>query len=218
MGALKLDQHLIVRDKGLRLYEPTWRSMQTFTRERTQQSLDELWLIEHHPVFTQGQAGKPEHILDPGSIMVIQSDRGGQVTYHGPGQIVVYTLIDIHRKNLSLRDLINALEQSIIALLRDYDIDGKTRQSAPGVYVNDAKIAALGLKIRKGCSYHGLSLNVKMDLEPFGRINPCGYSGLKVVQISDFEKNCLPSTLAPALIAYLAKHLGYTTIIEENER
>jgi lipoyl(octanoyl) transferase len=164
----------------------TWQAMQDFTNGRDSHTIDELWLTEHAPVFTQGLNGRAEHLLAPGDIPVLQIDRGGQVTYHGPGQLVLYCLLNITRLGLGVKGLVALIEQSVIDLLRDYGIDANGRSGAPGVYVGEAKIAALGLRIRKGCCYHGLSLNVDMDLEPFSRINPCGYQGLAVTQLRDF--------------------------------
>lgn len=158
--------------------------MQNFTDQRVADTADEIWLLEHEPVFTQGRAGKAEHLLAPGDIPVIQSDRGGQITYHGPGQLMVYTLLDLDRLGLGIRGLVTALEQALVACLAGYGITARGRRDAPGVYVEDAKIASLGLRVRKGCSYHGLALNVQMDLAPFQRINPCGYRGLEMTQIS----------------------------------
>ncbi len=168
---------------GRRDYRDVWEKMQDFTDQRSQETPDSFWVVEHPPVFTLGQAGKMEHLLAPGDIPIIKVDRGGQVTYHGPGQLVVYVLIDLKRHRLGVRQLVSALEQSIIRLLATYGIEATRRDDAPGVYVDGAKIASLGLKIRKGCSYHGLALNVDMDLEPFSRINPCGYEGLAVTQL-----------------------------------
>jgi lipoyl(octanoyl) transferase len=167
-----------VKNLGRSNYRETWQAMQDFTNARDQDTADELWITEHAAVFTQGLNGKPEHLLAPGDIPVVQIDRGGQVTYHGPGQLVLYCLLDIMRLGLGVKALVAVIEQSVIDLLRDYGIDARTRTGAPGVYVGDAKIAALGLRIRKGCCYHGLSLNVDVDLEPFARINPCGYGCL----------------------------------------
>lgn len=174
-------------DLGVEAYDPVWQRMRNFTDTRTNITSDQLWIVEHPSVFTLGQAGKPEHILNPGDIPVIQTDRGGQVTYHGPGQLVVYLMIDLRRRKLGVRQLVGTIEQAIIKTLSDYNIQAKTRPNAPGVYVEDAKIAALGLRIRKGCSYHGLSLNVDMDLEPFSRINPCGFPNLAVTQLSELD-------------------------------
>ena len=172
-------------DLGRTRYGPVFQAMQTFTAQRTPETADELWVTEHESVFTQGQAGRAEHLLAPGDIEVVQSDRGGQVTYHGPGQLVVYLMVDIRRAGLSPRGLVSAIEGSIIDLLAGYGIDAANRSDAPGVYVDGAKVASLGLRIRRGCSYHGLALNVQMDLEPFARINPCGLIGLKVTQLAD---------------------------------
>jgi lipoyl(octanoyl) transferase len=177
------DATLIVRSYGSRPYTQVWEQMKTFTDERSAETEDELWLVEHPPVFTLGQAGKPEHILNPGDIAIVQSDRGGQVTYHGPGQLVGYLLIDLRRRRLGVRDLVSGIENALIDFLASQGIIAQARKEAPGVYVGAAKIAALGLRIRKGRSYHGFSLNVDMDLEPFTRINPCGYEGLEVTQL-----------------------------------
>ena len=160
--------------------------MQEFTDARTPQTPDEIWVLQHSPVYTLGQAGDPAHILNAGSIPVVQSDRGGQVTYHGPGQLIVYPLIDLRRYKLGVRSLVEMLENAVIELLDQYDINAVSRRDAPGVYVDEKKIAALGLRIRRGCSFHGLSMNIDMDLEPFERINPCGYAGLQVTQLADY--------------------------------
>lgn len=175
----------IVHHLGKVDYLDTWQQMQAFTDSRTADTPDELWFLQHDPVFTLGKNGKTEHVLNPADIPVINSDRGGQVTYHGPGQLVVYTLLDIKRLNTGVRDLVTLIEQAIIELLADYHVVANARRDAPGVYVNDAKIAALGLRVRKGCCFHGLAFNVNMDLEPFSRINPCGYEGLEVTQLND---------------------------------
>jgi lipoyl(octanoyl) transferase len=176
---------LQIRHLGRVEYAPVWRDMQAFTDRRTAETPDELWFLEHPPVFTLGRNGKPEHLHDTGDIPVVHVDRGGQVTYHGPGQLVVYTLLDINRRQLGVQSLVNTLEQAVINLLSDYSIHAKRRAKAPGVYVDDRKIAALGLRVRKGCSFHGLSLNVDMDLAPFSMINPCGMQGLEVTRMSD---------------------------------
>jgi lipoyl(octanoyl) transferase len=173
------------RDLGRTQYRPVFEAMQAFTAARQTDTGDELWLTEHEPVFTQGQAGRAEHLLAPGEIEVVQSDRGGQVTYHGPGQLVVYLLVDVRRARLSPRGLVNVIEGALIDLLGSYGIAAANRRDAPGVYVAGAKVASLGLRIRRGCSYHGLALNVNMDLEPFVRINPCGLRGLEVTQLAD---------------------------------
>jgi lipoyl(octanoyl) transferase len=168
-------------------YEPTWRAMQAFTAQRSAETPDELWLCEHPPVFTQGLAGKPEHLLMDIGVPVVKIDRGGQITYHGPGQIVCYLLLDLKRRGLSVKGLVNRMEQAVIDLLAQYGIAASRLEGAPGVYVGGAKIAALGLKVKNGCSYHGLSLNVAMDLAPFAAINPCGYAGMAVTQLSHFD-------------------------------
>ncbi len=171
---------------GVSPYESCWQAMKDYTDNRDAESPDRLWITEHAPVYTQGLNGKPEHLLDPGDIPVVQIDRGGQVTYHGPGQLVVYCLLDLPRLNIGVKGLVSRIEQSIIEWLGEFDIKAQTKKGAPGVYVGDAKIAALGLRIRRKCSYHGFSLNLEMDLEPFSRINPCGYQGLRVTQLADF--------------------------------
>jgi lipoyl(octanoyl) transferase len=178
-------REVIVRNLGRTNYGPVFAAMQTFTGDRTADSADEIWLTEHDSVFTQGQAGKAEHLLMPGSIPVIQSDRGGQVTYHGPGQIVGYLLFDLRRLGISVRGLVSGIENAMIGTLAGYGITAAARPDAPGVYVNGAKIGSLGLRVRRGCSYHGLALNVNMDLEPFSRINPCGLTDTAVTQVAD---------------------------------
>jgi len=175
---------VLQRELGLAEYEPTLQAMKDLTDTRTPQDPDQLWLLQHPRVFTQGQAGKAEHVLAPGDIPVIQVDRGGQVTYHGPGQWVLYLMIDLRRRSWGVRDLVDMIERSLVQLLAEYGIDAAPKPEAPGVYVDGAKIASLGLRVRRGCSYHGLSLNVDMDLEPFGRINPCGYQGLQVTSMA----------------------------------
>jgi lipoyl(octanoyl) transferase len=182
--------------------------MHDFTDRRDADTTDELWLVEHPPVFTQGQAGKPEHLLAPGDIPVIQVDRGGQVTYHGPGQIVAYPLLDLRRKNIGVRQLVRGIEKALIAVLKIYGVEAGTRMDAPGVYVNGEKIAALGLRIRRGCSFHGLAFNIYMDLEPFERINPCGFRDLPVTQLSVFFK-VTPAAVKPVLVRELGRDLGY---------
>jgi lipoyl(octanoyl) transferase len=179
----------VVRHLGEVDYLKTWQDMQAFTDARDKESADELWFLQHPPVYTLGKNGKAEHILNPQDIPVVNSDRGGQVTYHGPGQIVVYTLLDLKRLKIGVRELVTLIEQGVIDLLADYGVSSSARRDAPGVYVNDAKIAALGLRVRKGCSFHGLALNVDMDLEPFSRINPCGYEGLEVTRLKDIIKD-----------------------------
>ena len=175
----------VVRRLGRVDYEPTWRAMQDFTASRAPETPDELWIVEHPPVYTLGQAGKPEHILEDLGIPIVKIDRGGQVTYHGPGQVVIYLLLDLQRLKIKVRELVTAIEQAVIDFLAVQGVAAERRAGAPGVYVGDAKIAALGLKIKNGCSYHGLALNVDMDLYPFTAINPCGYAGLTVTQTRD---------------------------------
>ena len=176
---------LIIRDLGQVDYTSTWQRMQQFTDQRDDSTIDEIWLLEHPPVFTQGQAGKAEHLLFPGEIPVVQVDRGGQVTYHGPGQLVAYVLLNIKRRNLGVRQLVNLIEQSIIDTLAANQVNAYAKSDAPGVYVDEKKVASLGLRVRKGCTFHGLALNVDMDLSPFSRINPCGYAGMQMVQSKD---------------------------------
>ena len=202
-------EKIIVRQLGTVDYEPTWRRMQEFTEQRNAETTDELWLVEHPPVFTLGKAAKHEHLLNTGDIQVIQIDRGGQVTYHGPGQLVLYTMIDLQRKNLGVRALVTLLEQAIISTLAIFGVDAIARSDAPGVYVDGSKIAAVGLRIRKGRSFHGLSLNLDMDLEPFSRINPCGYSGLKVTQLTDLVTVPDKIEVHRLLIQQLINQLGY---------
>jgi lipoyl(octanoyl) transferase len=203
---------LILRQLGRRDYEPVWRAMRAFTDARDTDTPSELWLVEHPPVFTQGQAGKPEHLLAPGDIPVVQSDRGGQVTYHGPGQVVLYLLLDLKRAGVGVRALVTRLEQAVIALLAEHGITAVTRPDAPGVYVGDAKIASLGLRVRHGRSYHGLALNVAMDLAPFARINPCGQQGLAVTQLADLGVALDTELAGLALAATLAAQLGMALI------
>jgi lipoyl(octanoyl) transferase len=201
---------LVIRQLGRRDYQPVWQSMTEFTNQRAPETPDELWLVEHPPVFTQGQAGKPEHLLLPGDIPVVQTDRGGQVTYHGPGQLVAYPLLDLRRLKLGVRDLVTAIEETVVATLASYGIEAYPRPDAPGVYVAGNKIASLGLRVRRGCSFHGVALNVDMDLEPFQRINPCGYQGLAMTQMRDLLPE--PPALAAVqdeLVMQFARKLGY---------
>jgi lipoyl(octanoyl) transferase len=202
------DTPLIIRRLGLRDYEPVWRDMQAFTQRRTAETADELWLVEHPPVYTFGLNAKPEHLLDPGDIPVVRCDRGGQVTYHGPGQVVVYCLIDLRRLGLGVKGFVEKLEQSIIDLLAEYGISAERQAGAPGVYVQGAKIAALGLRITRGASYHGIALNVDMNLEPFARINPCGYPGMAVTQLSALAAGIDCAVIAEQLLQGLAGNLG----------
>ncbi len=207
---------LIIRQLGVQDYQEIWHKMQDFTDSRDEQTADEIWLVQHPSVFTQGSAGKAEHLLNPTNIPVVQSDRGGQITYHGLGQQIMYVLIDIKRhkakgNDLSVRDLVTALEQCVVKTLADYGIDAYPKPDAPGVYVDGKKICSLGLRIRKGCSFHGLALNIKMDLTPFRNINPCGYAGLEMCQLADFvaeaEADC--DKVSPKLVDYFTQILGY---------
>jgi len=198
----------IVRRLGRRPYEPVWRAMQAFTDMRDAETPDELWVVEHDPVFTLGQAGKPEHVLMPGDIPVLHVDRGGQVTYHGPGQLVVYPLLDLKRLKIGVRDYVCKIEQAIIDTLADWNIGAVRRAGAPGVYVNDAKVAALGIRVRRGCTFHGLAFNVDMDLEPFQRINPCGYAGLQVTSMLDLGGPSSLDAVTPVLLEALAGQFG----------
>jgi lipoyl(octanoyl) transferase len=192
-----------VRHLGLVEYEPTWRAMQRFTAERSAATPDELWLLEHPPVFTLGVNASRAHLIAPGEIPVVQIDRGGQVTYHGPGQLVVYPLIDLGRAGLSIRAFVSALEQAVVALAAEHGISARGSREAPGVYVGARKLASIGVRVRRGGSYHGLALNVALDLEPFSRINPCGYAGLEMTQLAELGG---PRTVAAAAAA-LEPHL-----------
>ena len=201
---------LLVRQLGRRPYQPVWDAMKAFTDNRTSETPDEFWVVEHDPVYTQGQAGKAEHLLAPGDIPVVQSDRGGQVTYHGPGQLVLYVLVDVRRSKLSVRELVTCLETAIINTLAKSDITAYAKADAPGVYVKtqlgaslqtEAKLASLGLRIRKGCSFHGLALNIAMDLSPFLRINPCGYAGMEMAQVSQWVADAKPDNISVILVS-----------------
>jgi lipoyl(octanoyl) transferase len=200
---------LKVRRLGRQPYEPVWRAMSAFTDNRVADTVDELWMLEHDPVFTLGQAGKMEHVLVPGDIPVVPVDRGGQVTYHGPGQIVAYPLIDLRRVGVSVRELVHKIEQAIIDSLAHWDIRAARLNGAPGVYVGAAKIAALGLRVRRGCSFHGLALDVNMDLEPFQRINPCGYKGLEVTQMVDWGGPTRLADVEEVLIGEFCRQFGF---------
>jgi len=211
-------KELIIRHLGQQDYLPVWRAMQQLTELRNDSNHDEIWLLEHPPIFTLGRAGKTEHLLNPGDIPVIHIDRGGQVTYHGPGQLVIYLMLDLKRLDLGIRQLVDMIEQTIIKLLTDYHIIATARRDAPGVYVEDRKIAALGLRVRRRGSYHGLSLNIDMDLEPFSRINPCGYPDMAVTQIKNLIENWdnsngfMSDQISTKLLAYLTESLGYAKI------
>ncbi|OIR15750.1 octanoyltransferase [mine drainage metagenome] len=210
---------LHIKALGMVDYEATWRAMQRFTDERTADTLDEIWLVQHPPTYTQGQAGKPEHLLNPTDIPVVKIDRGGQITYHGPGQIVAYLLLDLRRWKINVRELVRLMEQAVIDLLAEYGVAAQGREEAPGVYVGDAKIAALGLKIKKSCSYHGLSFNVDMDLSPFDNINPCGYEGLRVTQAIEVGISVpweeLQAQLTQNLVHGLQRHLDKKRLLEQ---
>ncbi len=197
----------VVKRLGRVDYEPTFQAMQDFTATRTAETPDELWVVEHPPVYTLGQAGKPEHILRDIGIPLVKIDRGGQVTYHGPGQVVIYLLLDLPRLKIKVRELVTTIEQAVIDLLAEYSVTAERRDGAPGVYVGDAKIAALGLRIRNGCSYHGVSLNVDMDLSPFDAINPCGYAGLQVIQTKDLNIPLTAHEAGEQLSQYLLQQL-----------
>ncbi len=201
------DRPLILRTLGRVEYEPTWRAMQAFTAQRTVETADELWLCEHLPVFTQGLAGKPEHLLRDIGIPVVKIDRGGQITYHGPGQIVCYLLLDLKRRGLTIKSLVNRMEQAVIDLLAGHGVVAARLAGAPGVYVDGAKIAALGLKVKNNCCYHGLALNVVMDLAPFAAINPCGYAGMAVTQLTAFDLTADVENVGVKLAAQLRDRL-----------
>lgn len=200
---------LKVKHLGLTDYEPVFRDMQAFTKQRQPHSQDELWFTEHRPVFTQGLNGKPEHLLQASDIPVVKTDRGGQITYHAPGQLIGYFLINLIRKKIGVRQCVTQLENSIIRLLQQHNIDAYAKPDAPGVYVKNAKIAALGLKIRKGCSYHGISLNNSMDLTPFSYINPCGFQGLAVTQLKDLKVQLSMQQLADQLLPHIKQEFSY---------
>ncbi|EGQ7929722.1 lipoyl(octanoyl) transferase LipB [Vibrio vulnificus] len=207
-----MQNQLVVKRLGRRDYLPVWQAMHEFTDTRNEETPDEVWLVEHNPVFTQGQAGKAEHLLNTGDIPVVQSDRGGQVTYHGPGQLVAYFLINLRRKKLGVRDLVTTIENLVINTLKAYNIDSAARPDAPGVYVDGRKLCSLGLRIRKGCSFHGLALNVNMDLSPFLRINPCGYQGMEMVQVSELGGPTDIALVEQQLVKELVNLLGYEQV------
>ena len=206
---------LLVKHLGRVEYEPTWRAMQQFTESREQGSTSEAWIVEHPPVFTQGQAGKPEHLLAVSEIPVVQSDRGGQVTYHGPGQVVIYLLLNLRDTGMGIRGLVTAIEDSIIAMLAEHYIDAESRSDAPGVYVDEAKIAALGLRVKRGFTYHGLSFNLDMDLSPFQQINPCGYQGLAVTQGAELGLSLSFDQAAKAILEQLCSRINHQAKVVE---
>lgn len=212
-----LEQRLEIKFLGRQDYLPVWEKMHQFTDERDENTADQVWIVEHNPVFTQGQAGKEEHVLNAGDIPIVKSDRGGQVTYHGPGQMVVYFLLNLRRKGIGVRELVTHIESLVIQTLADLGIQSAARPDAPGVYVEDKKICSLGLRIRRGCSFHGLALNIDMDLSPFLRINPCGYAGMEMVQVADFTTQEQRANLEQVLVTHLTKLLGYSDITETTE-
>lgn len=207
-----LADSLVIRQLNTMDYSQVWQAMKDFTDNRDDTTTDELWLVEHPAVFTQGQAGKAEHLLVPGDIEVVKVDRGGQVTYHGPGQLVVYIMINLRRKKIGVRQLVTLIENSIVSALTDYDIAAYAKADAPGVYVDEKKIASLGLRVRKGCSFHGLAMNVNMDLSPFLRINPCGYAGLEMVQTADLQGPKDTASASNALVKHLISLLKANNI------
>ncbi len=207
-------QPIVYRYLGERDYERVWHAMQAYTDNRHAQSHDEIWFVEHPPVFTQGQAGKEEHMLFAGDIPVVKVDRGGQVTYHGPGQLVAYFLLDIKRLKIGVRELVTRIEKSLVELLAGYNITAYPKADAPGVYVDEKKIASLGLRIRRGCSFHGLALNVDMDLSPFKQINPCGYAGLEMIQVSDYSNVDKVNRVQQDLMPIITKLLDYSEVKE----
>ncbi|MGY0559955.1 lipoyl(octanoyl) transferase LipB [Luteimonas sp. A277] len=198
----------LVRELGRQPYEPVWRAMQQFTDVRDAGTADEIWLVEHDPVFTLGQAGKVEHVLGAGDIPVLQVDRGGQVTYHGPGQIVAYPLLDLRRLKLGVREYVERMEQAVIDTLAEWNIGAGRREGAPGVYVAGAKVAALGIRVRRGCTFHGLAFNIAMDLEPFSRINPCGYAGMQVTSVGDVGGPSGMAAVSAVLVEEMARQFG----------
>ena len=203
---------MIVRQLGRQRYMPIWQKMQDFTDTRDENTPDEIWLVEHESVFTQGQAGKDEHLLAPGDIEVIKVDRGGQVTYHGPGQQMMYVLFNLRRLKIGVRELVTWLEECIIESLAEYGIEAYAKADAPGVYVNDSKIASLGLRVRRGCSFHGLALNVNMDLSPFLRINPCGYAGMNMVQTKELDGPKNLESAGAGLVKHMINKLNATQV------
>lgn len=204
-----LKKNIILRQLGLNTYQPISDAMHHFTKKRTVDTPDELWLVEHYPVFTQGQAGKKEHLLAPGNIPVIQSNRGGQITYHGPGQQIMYILLDLKRNQLSVRELITTLENTVINTLSKFGLFAYAQREAPGVYVEQKKICSIGLRIHKGCSFHGLALNINMDLAPFQRINPCGYAGMQMTQLNDLVPGCQIKDVKALLVKHFCNLLAF---------
>lgn len=210
MDALNTQRHWIIRELGRQPFTTVWPAMERYTDTRGEEAMDELWLVEHDPVFTLGQAGKPEHVLAPGDIPVVQTNRGGQVTYHGPGQLVAYPLVDLRRIGIGVREFVCRIEQALIDTMACCNIQAVRKEGAPGVYVCGEKVAALGLRVRRGCSFHGLAFNIDMDLEPFQRINPCGYVGLQVTSMVKLGSSTTLSDIKSVLIFELSKQLGLT--------
>ena len=208
-SSLRAQQGVLIRRLAPQIYQQSWQSMQDFTHQRDANSWDEIWVLQHFPVFTQGQAGKAEHMLEQGSIPLVQSDRGGQVTYHGPGQLILYLMLDLKRLSIGVRALVSLMETALIDCLQSYGISANAEAKAPGVYVNGGKIASLGLRVRKGCSFHGLALNVDMDLSPFARINPCGYPSQDMVQMKSFNEAIQFDEVANNMCQNLVKQLHY---------
>lgn len=210
-SATETGMDIEIRHLGRVPFEPTWKEMQAFTDERNADTPDEIWVLEHDPIFTLGLAGKREHVLAPGDIPVVHIDRGGQVTYHGPGQLVVYPLLDLRRRHLGPRALVSALEQATIDTLAEWNVNARARPDAPGVYVGEKKVASIGLRVRRGASYHGIAINVDMDLEPFTRINPCGFAGLEMTQVSELGGPPELDAVADAFLPHFLAHAGGTT-------
>lgn len=208
---------LRIRELGLQPYQEIWTAMRAFTDRRARDTPDELWLLEHPPVYTQGLAGKPKHVLDAGDIPVIQTDRGGQITYHGPGQLVAYPLLDLERLGVGIRCLVSTLEAVTIELLADFGVHGERKQGAPGVFVDGAKIASIGMKVRRGCTFHGLAFNLDMDLSPFARINPCGFAGQPMARLADLSGDCDVATIGRLLAERLTEALGLDATFERTD-
>lgn len=209
---MSIKDQVLIRTLGIEPYNPTWEKMQAFTDQRDDETRDEIWLLQHEPVFTQGQAGKAEHLLATGDIPVVQVDRGGQVTYHGPGQLIVYLMINLRRRKLGVREMVDIMERSLVGLLAEYGVEAYAKPDAPGVYVGNAKIASLGLRVRRGCSFHGLALNLDMDLGPFLRINPCGYAGMPMTQLSELTEMPKLEDLMQKLVDQFVGKIGYTQV------
>lgn len=207
-----------LRNRGIQDYQQCWEEMKNFTNQRDETTVDEIWFVEHPPVFTQGQNGKAEHVLQTSNIPIVKTDRGGQITYHGPGQLLIYTLIDVKRKKLNVRELVTALESTIIKFLAKYNIKSEAKCKAPGVYVNEKKISSIGLRIRKGCAYHGLAFNINMDLTPFSFINPCGFTDLQMTQLKN-ETTPLPSMerIMNEFIDCITCNLGYNSVLQSQD-